>query len=345
MMRDSYLLYQDKLQGEYKETFKQIDMYFSTQNVDRDTHEEYMGDLLDVFLGAQEEGRPVEKIVGKNLESFCKSFCSNLTGMEKVLGLLDDLKRIAWLTLVFALVELLFSWENIIGRNVNIFLYIIGLGMGSIISRITGYATKTLMFRMKKVSVFVWKIICVVVFLVVFLTILILLLGEREINLPAEIACVVSGGYLLLYYLLNRNRMAERKAHKISFWGMVKEEIEKDQDGEMLKQMKKLYKKKNDSLRKKGKKELSWSEYLDLLEEDAQKAYRWKPLYDWFPIIVTIPCGLIVYLMDGFNMRFVGFIAFLFLVELLLVKGMWKIVQKGLNIRMEWVEIARKNLE
>lgn len=344
MMRDSYLLYQDKLQGEYKETFKQIDMYFSTQNVDGDTHEEYMGDLLDVFLVAQEEGRPVEKIVGKNLESFCKSFCSNLTGTEKVLGLSDDLKRMAWLTLVFALVELLFSWENIIGRNVNIFLYIIGLGMGSIISRITGYVTKSLMFRMKKVSVFVWKIICAGVFLVVFLTILILLLGEREINLPAEIACVVSSSYLLLDYLLNRNRMAERKAHRISFWGMVKEEIEKDQDDEMLKQMKKIYEKKNDRLRKRGKKELAWNEYLDLLEEDVRKAYRWKPLYDWFPIIVTIPCGVIIYLMDGFNMQFVSFLVFLFLVELVLVKGMWKIVQKGLKAKKAWVELARKNL-
>ena len=49
-MRDSYILYMDKLQGEYKEIFQQIDLYFSTQNVDEDTHEEYMGDLLDIFL-------------------------------------------------------------------------------------------------------------------------------------------------------------------------------------------------------------------------------------------------------------------------------------------------------
>lgn len=65
-MRDSFRLYQDKLQGEYKETFQQIDLYFSTQNVDEDTREEYMCDLLDVFLLAQDEGRPVEKITGKN---------------------------------------------------------------------------------------------------------------------------------------------------------------------------------------------------------------------------------------------------------------------------------------
>ncbi len=266
-MRDSYILYMDKLQGEYKETFQQIDLYFITQSVDEDTHEEYMGDLLDVFLLAQEEGRPVEKITGKNLESFCKSFCSNLTGKQKLLGLMDDLKRVAWFSFFIVVVELIFSWEDIINRNVtvfnifletNLFGYILGFGVAMIGSNITGYVTKTLMFRMKKVSVLIWKIIVVVVSIGATFAFLIWLLREREIIFPAWIVCLVSACYLVLYYIINRNRMAERKANKISFWGLVNEEIEKDQDIEVQKQMKKIWEKKNERLRKRGKKELTW---------------------------------------------------------------------------------------
>lgn len=353
-MRDSFRLYQDKLQGEYKETFQQIDLYFSTQNVDEDTHEEYMGDLLDIFLLAQEEGRPVEKITGKNLESFCKTFCSNLTGKQKLFGLMDDLKRVAWFSFFIVVVELIFSWEDIINRNVtvfnifletNLFGYILGFGVAMIGSNITGYVTKTLMFRMKKVSVLIWKIIVLVISIGATLAFLIWFLREREIIFPAWIVCLVSAGYLVLYYIINRNRMAERKANKISFWGLVNEGIEIDQDIEMHKQMKKIFEKKNQSLRKRGKKEFTWQEYLDFLEEDVEKTYRWKSLYDWMPVIVTIPCGLIMYLFDGFSMDFVGFIVILFLVELVLVKDLWKIVQKGLNVKTAWIESARKNLE
>ena len=39
-MRDSYMLYMDKLEGEYKDTFKQIDHYVSAERIDEDTQED-----------------------------------------------------------------------------------------------------------------------------------------------------------------------------------------------------------------------------------------------------------------------------------------------------------------
>jgi hypothetical protein len=49
-------------------------------------------------------------------------------------------------------------------------------------SNITGYVTKTLMFRMKKVSVLIWKIIVLVVSIGATLAFLIWFLRERERN-------------------------------------------------------------------------------------------------------------------------------------------------------------------
>ncbi|MBQ7953177.1 MAG: DUF1048 domain-containing protein, partial [Clostridia bacterium] len=63
-------------EGEYRETFDKIDMYVGAKQLRENTKEELMSNLLDIFLSAQEEGRPVEKLTGKNIEKFCKEFCA-----------------------------------------------------------------------------------------------------------------------------------------------------------------------------------------------------------------------------------------------------------------------------
>ena len=61
------------LNGEYKEAFTKIDMYGSMGNVDMDIYEDRIMNLYDMFVEAQEEGKPVEKIIGKDIEGFCKA--------------------------------------------------------------------------------------------------------------------------------------------------------------------------------------------------------------------------------------------------------------------------------
>ena len=69
-MRDSYVFYVDKLEGEYRETFQGIEAYIIGISGDDDTKEEKMSTLLDLFLNAQEDGKPVQKLVGKNVKMF-----------------------------------------------------------------------------------------------------------------------------------------------------------------------------------------------------------------------------------------------------------------------------------
>lgn len=126
-MRDSYTLYEDKLQGEYKEIFKQIDTYFGTEKVDEDTREEHMGALLDMFLLAQEEGKPVEKITGKNMERFCKLFCSNLSWKQRVLSILDLTRNVAKCVFGISLLTLITAFFDLLGgETVNIWEVIVG---------------------------------------------------------------------------------------------------------------------------------------------------------------------------------------------------------------------------
>lgn len=79
-MRDSYIFYTDKLQGEYRETFDRVNMYVGTQGIDDDTREEHMGQLLDMMLSAQESGKPVKKVVGTMWKPSARPSAPNLAG-------------------------------------------------------------------------------------------------------------------------------------------------------------------------------------------------------------------------------------------------------------------------
>ena len=77
-MKDSYFYYKDRLRGEYLSSFEQVEMYVLTQSFDEAAYEERLSQLLDVFLTAQESGRPAEKITGGDIQQFCRTFCSDL---------------------------------------------------------------------------------------------------------------------------------------------------------------------------------------------------------------------------------------------------------------------------
>ena len=82
-MKDSYVFYKDKLQGEYKDVFDQVEMYVNCENIDELTREDRLGSLLDMLLSAQESGRPVKKVVGNSIEDFCKMFCSMWSSIRR----------------------------------------------------------------------------------------------------------------------------------------------------------------------------------------------------------------------------------------------------------------------
>ena len=82
-MKDSYVFYKDKLNEEYRTVFDQIEMYVISQNIDENTVEDRLGELLDIFLSAGESGKDVHKITGNDLEHFCKTFCSDISCSEQ----------------------------------------------------------------------------------------------------------------------------------------------------------------------------------------------------------------------------------------------------------------------
>lgn len=113
-MKDSYAFYKDKLSGEYKEVFDKTEMYVLSQNADNDTTEERLCELLDVFLSAEESGKPVEKIVGNDFEGFCRSVCSDFSLKNRLLDFADFFKVIAWVLIFSSLSNLIYGINSLL---------------------------------------------------------------------------------------------------------------------------------------------------------------------------------------------------------------------------------------
>lgn len=357
-MRDSYMLYVDKLQGEYNEVFQKISTYVLSKGVDTDTVETQMGELLDTFLLAQEEGRPVEKIIGRDLEAFCKNFCSQFGWKNALANLFDKWKIFAWMFLVIGGIEMVFMIMDIIsGEKVNFWTYesafnltgyMIGIAVIIGIESIVNVITIKLLFKKKKVKGIMKIINAIHIATIVICFFVVFHLQSEKFSffkVPSWILFIVGGIYLIAYYLLNKERVKERKKNKVSFFGMIKEEIEMDTDVEFQKEMQKTYEKKRVRMLKKGKTEWSWEDFVNYQEEDVLKAYKLKPLYDWLPIIVTIPLGGIWYLENGFGVDLIIYVVILLVCEFLLMKGMWKIVKSALDVKYAWIMVEKKKFE
>lgn len=358
-MRDSYMLYMDRLQGEYKDTFQKISTYVLSKNVDKDTMETQMGELLDTFLLAQEEERPVEKIVGNNLETFCKTFCSQFGWQNLIMDLIDRWKIFAWLFVVVGVTEIVFMiMDAVSGLEVdfwnyestfNITGYIIGGVIIMGIEVIVNSITIKLLFKKKNVKNVMKTINAIQIATIVICFVIVFALLQSDtfnfIKLPAWILLVIGGTYLAAYYFFNKERVKERKKNKVSLFGMIKEEIEMDTDVEFQKGMQKTYEKKRAKMLRKGKTEWTWEDFIDYQEKDVQKAYKLKPLYDWLPVIITLPLGFLWYLDNGFGVSLIIYVVILFVVEFLLIKGMWKIVKSALDVKQSWIVVEKKKLK
>lgn len=75
-MLHSYEKYVGRLQGEYLEAFKKIEMYFKSNEIFifYDDVDEAISEILDMLLMAQEESKPIDKVVGNDMKEFCRRY-------------------------------------------------------------------------------------------------------------------------------------------------------------------------------------------------------------------------------------------------------------------------------
>ena len=165
---------EEKLKGEYKEAYERIELYSNISNMD----DEMVEDLLDTFITAQEDGVPVEKIIGDDIEKFCKDYFSDY-GLKAKLGKFP--KRILYICKIIFILELIdffanLSDSNSLSNHTDLSPFLCGFAAGTIMSGVIYLIIRPVMFKSKKIKpgVFYWLIILIFVAGVVVTTLFIL---------------------------------------------------------------------------------------------------------------------------------------------------------------------------
>lgn len=351
-MVNSYVYYKEKLQGEYKDTFNKIEMYVNANHLDEQSKEELMSNLLDTFLSAQENQRPVEKITGKNIERFCKTFCSGYGLKEHILHFFESIAPCIWLLFVISSIEMIGLLLDLLNEepvdffnyrsSFGILSYGVGLMLAYLIETLSNFIIKRIMFKRKKITMAVTFSLRIAIFAVVIVALIAFFGGTEEPDTPLWLIYSVAAVSMIFYLIITSKKRKARRENKISFW-----ELADSASGEnsMAEYEKRLYFKRNQKREKKGLSPLTQEEFLSAEEAECYKVDKRPVFYISLPFIITALCTLLVSVMSGFDTPtdVWFFVILIFAVECALMFGMWRIVKKGNAERLEWINSEREH--
>lgn len=133
-MKDSYILYIDKLQGSYKEKFLEVEKCCTIMmnGYDWDAKDDLLNDILDVFLNAQKDNRDINEIIGNNTVNFCSKFIETVSKPKSIIkNFLNTVHIYSWILIYWIFVEMLGKYisgnTDIWNMHVNIANWIIFL--------------------------------------------------------------------------------------------------------------------------------------------------------------------------------------------------------------------------
>jgi|GEM_PF-4891234 hypothetical protein len=277
-MRNSYILYKDKLEGTYLETFDKIELYCTTKLMEVNMQEELLMELLDVFVTAQKQGKPVDRIVGNDVERFCKNFCSGIGFKYQLKGVADSIKRISWIILMICIFDL-FAFSDttpIMEIRSNIMPVLIGGLIGMVLSFFWAAIFKTIMFRYKKINMKLFNITLLLVSLTLCVCTTLVTNGFHINVLDWELVLVI-GVYLVIYYVVKKVFFSDCvKPQKVRFSDRVIEGMPRAWRNRM--------EKKNKRLIKKGKDPMTALEFTHLLQKE-HRFDKWLRIGSWVVFI------------------------------------------------------------
>ena len=340
-MKDSYVFYMDKLQGAYLDTFKQIETYCGTQGMDAHTQEEKLMTLLDDFCMAQEQGKSVESIVGRDVERFCKNFCCDISWKHRLQHFLDYFYTMAKIDVVFCLLELVFDladgktpWQG--ESEMPMGSWLLAVLVVSVLSGVLNLAIAHWMFRIKGVPMKVQRFIFNGLPFILFFVLYMLIAGiELPIHCPTWVIFVICMVYIAAYRVGNRQRLRQEKKNKVSFWSLV----ERENDRELGDMLDKQLARKNARRARRGKPLISQAEFAAKLEKDCRMSQKLRWTYYVLPVVFTVG-PLVASEFEGV-IDMLLFAAIMLPMEVAIFRFFMKAEDSAQQSRMKWVEAHR----
>ena len=89
----NYEAMRSKLRGEYSDVLERAEIYGIAKNINSEVQDEMMMNLFDILLSSQEDNKPVEKIVGNDMEKFLEDYYEGYTIGERLKMIPKELFR------------------------------------------------------------------------------------------------------------------------------------------------------------------------------------------------------------------------------------------------------------
>ncbi len=295
-MLDTFAMAQ-LLKGDYRRTFEQIALYGDMSEIPEQFTEDRILNIYDLLVEAQENGKPVEKIIGPDLKQFCEEYFSP---DEKGFWTKEIFKRI-FRVCVIMLVVLLIDYAGYYAKDGTVSLQsasitgsplLVGTLVAGVMLIVGRIMREKLMFRNSKVKPILYYIVMLLIFVlgIGFGTVWADKIGIEIGMLPVLLLC---GGYCVVYLLVTllgryqrfgnfkdpEKPSREEKAEKKAFGQEISLRAEMINSA---KEMEKRYRKLKRKNEKKGKPEYTMEDFTKLINKETNlKGYK--------AVFITVP--------------------------------------------------------
>lgn len=191
------------LTGAYNEAFSTAVQYAMTKGYTKEKINESMSDLYDLLLTAQEDGRPVEKVIGKDISYFCKNYFGKYSVSDFLKSTGEFIFRACIFLVIWELLNFVFysgGFMAYMGGKADLTPYIFGLSIAIVTNVISFFVVAPLTAKNRKVGDLSNVILCIAMFAAVFLS--------TEYKLPIDanvkvwVLFVILVSYIAIYFTI-----------------------------------------------------------------------------------------------------------------------------------------------
>ncbi len=287
------------LRGEYKEAFEKASSYGILDGVEIDSYDDRMMNLYDSILEAQKLNDPVEKVVGSDIEQFCKEYFGEYDRISKWKQFLRLLCRACILLGIFAFIDIYGytqgsrqEYDNMLAVKTDISALVACMIVYLTIIKALEALSKRLLFKVK-ISPLAYTVIHELVFWVCLFG-AVLLLPEFNVMVPSVTMALLAGAYALTYFIVIAIKNYKKygrltrisKEEKLSKNEFNREISEKNTLEGTLKGMTWRFKRLNKKAVRKGKEGYSQKEYASKVRKEAE----WSKYFDMLIILFSLVC-------------------------------------------------------
>lgn len=290
----SYLLLMDELKGEYKEAFDKVYVYTHIRNMEGNTEEEMMMNLLDMLLTAQNEGKPAAKIVGDDIEKFCESYFEEFDIKTRLTDQLP--KRVNFLMcgmFIVVLIELLLSVSeddfNLFTAKTDLAPFCLGIIGGIVVLVFNKVVMRPLIFKWKRISAVKYDLISIGTF-IVMVVVLVAFVEMTEVNISMFAVMLVSALYIVFYNIAKlvkryKENGSIKKENTASEWMKgINESVEKELPQELVKRFEKINKRRE----RRGKEFMTPEEYMKKLRKEIGNVKLWEVVGNVSVVLIIV---------------------------------------------------------